>query len=113
MQELAVLQERLERFPELGHELRAHDGHALRRMAPHFDQILGTPSATFYLGGAARTHQIVAEDYASYPERFRTGTRVPYQAHGKEFMEVVANGLQSLPRIFTDLVLPKLPKLQA
>jgi plasmid stabilization system protein ParE len=33
MQELAVLQERLERFPELGHELRAHDGHALRRIA--------------------------------------------------------------------------------
>ena len=28
-------------------------------------------------------------------------------------MEAVATGLQSLPRIFTDLVLPKLPQLQA
>ncbi|MEA2661716.1 MAG: hypothetical protein QOH08_1288 [Chloroflexota bacterium] len=83
------------------------------RMAPHFDQILGTPGATFYLGGAARTHQVVAEDYADYPKRFREGIRVPYQQHSKEFMEVVAAGLQSLPRIFTELVLPKLPALQA
>lgn len=93
-------------------ELVDHDGDGWR-MAPHFDQILGTPNATFYLGGAARTHQVVAQDYASYPQRFRDGTRVPYQAHGREFMEVVANGLQSLPRIFTESVLPKLPTLQA
>jgi SAM-dependent methyltransferase len=83
------------------------------RMGPHFDQILGTPSATFYLGTAARTHQVVAEDYASYVQRFREGSRVPYQQHNKAFMEAVAAGLQSLPRIFTDFVLPKLPKLQA
>ena len=93
-------------------ELVERDG-AGWRMAPHFDQILGTPSATFYLGSAARTHQVVAEDYASYARRFREGTRVPYQEHSKAFMEAVANGLQSLPRIFTDFVLPKLPKLQA
>ena len=83
------------------------------RMAPHFDQILGTPSATFYLGGAARTHQVVALDYASYVTRFRDGSRVPYQRHGTEFMEAVADGLRSLPRIFTDFVLPKLPALEA
>lgn len=93
-------------------ELVEHDGDGWR-MAPHFDQILGTPSATFYLGGAARTHQVVGEDYASYVQRFRTGIRVPYQAHGRDFMEAVANGLQALPRIFTDFVLPKLPSLQA
>jgi SAM-dependent methyltransferase len=89
---------------------RAGDGW---RMAPHFDQILGTPSATFYLGGAARVHHVVGEDYASYPKRFRESIRVPYQAHSKAFMEAVANGLQSLPRIFTEFVLPKLPSLQA
>jgi cyclopropane fatty-acyl-phospholipid synthase-like methyltransferase len=38
---------------------------------------------------------------------------VPYQEHSKEFMDAVANGLQALPRIFTEFVLPKLPKLQA
>jgi SAM-dependent methyltransferase len=92
-------------------ELVERDG-AGWRMAPHFDQILGTPSATFYLGGAARTHQIVGQDYASYAERFREGIRVPYQEHSKEFMEAVANGLQALPRIFIDFVLPKLPALQ-
>ena len=93
-------------------ELVEHDG-AGWRMAAHFDQILGTPSATFYLGGAARVHQVVGEDYASYAKRFREGLRVPYQAHSKAFMETVANALQSLPRIFTDFVLPKLPMLQA
>jgi cyclopropane fatty-acyl-phospholipid synthase-like methyltransferase len=82
-------------------------------MATHFDQILGTPSATVYLGGAAKTHQVVGEDYASYAQRFRDGSRVPYQEHSTEFMEAVANGLQALPRIFTEFVLPKLPKLQA
>ena len=82
------------------------------RMAPHFDQILGTPSATFYLGDASRTHQVVAEDYASYVQRFRDGATVPYQQHGAEFMEIIANGLRSLPRMFTDFVLPQLPALQ-
>ena len=82
------------------------------RMAPHFDQILGIPSATFYLGDAARTHELLALDYASYIQRFRDGGTVPYQQHGAEFMEVIANGLRSLPRIFTEFVLPKLPALR-
>src|SRR5438105_1764514 len=60
------------------------------RLAPHFDQILGTPSAPFYLGGAARTHQVVGEDYASYVQRFREGSSVPYQQHSTAFMEAVA-----------------------
>jgi SAM-dependent methyltransferase len=81
------------------------------RMAPHFDQILGTPDATFYLGTAARTHLVVAQDYADYVRRFRTGAIVPYQEHGPEFMETIGIGLRTLPRIFTDLVLPKLPRL--
>jgi len=91
-------------------ELVERDG-AGWRMAPHFDQILGTPSATFYLGTAPGVHFAVGADYADYARRFREGVRVPYQEHGKAFMEAVADGLQSLPRIFTDFVLPKLPNL--
>lgn len=93
-------------------ELLERDG-AGWRMAPHFDQILGTPSATFYLGTAPGVHFAVGADYADYARRFREGARVPYQEHGKAFMEAVASGLQSLPRMFTDFVLPKLPKLHA
>jgi SAM-dependent methyltransferase len=89
---------------------RAGDGW---RMAPHFDQILGTPSATFYLGTAPGVHFAVGADYADYVRRFREGTRVPYQDHGPDFMRAVAEGLRSLPRIFTEVVLPKLPQLQA
>lgn len=81
------------------------------RMAPHFDQILGTPDATFYLGTAARTHLVLAEDYADYVRRFRSGTVVPYQEHGPAFMETIGVGLRTLPRIFLDHVLPKLPRL--
>lgn len=83
------------------------------RMAAHFDQILGTPSSTFYLGTAPGVHFAVGADYPDYPRRFREHARVPYQDHGPEFMRAVAEGLRALPRIFTDLVLPKLPQLQA
>jgi len=83
------------------------------RMAPHFDQILGSPDSTFYLGTAPGVHFAVGADYPDYVRRFREGARVPYQDHGPEFMRAVAEALRALPRIFTDLVLPKLPALQS
>lgn len=83
------------------------------RMAPHFEQILGTPSSTFYLGSAPGVHFAVGADYPDYVRRFREGARVPYQDHGPAFIRAVAEGLRSLPRIFTDLVLPQLPQLQS
>lgn len=81
------------------------------RMAPHFDQILGVPDSTFYLGAAARVHMRVGEDYREYVQRFRDGSTVSYQAHDEAFMREIADGLKSLPRIFLDFVLPKLPAL--
>jgi SAM-dependent methyltransferase len=83
------------------------------RMAPHFDQILGRPDSTFYLGGAARVHMLVAEDQGEYVQRFRDGSVKPYQAHGEAFVREVAEALKTLPRIFLDFVLPKLPALAA
>jgi SAM-dependent methyltransferase len=82
-------------------------------MAPHFDQILGTPQATFYLGRAARVHMLVGEDYRGYVQRFRDVSPVPYQAHGDAFMQEIAEGLKTLPRIFLDFVLPKLPSIRS
>src|SRR5258708_17419298 len=82
-------------------------------MAPHFDQILGTPSSTFYLGTAANVHFAVGADYPDYVRRFREGARVPYQDHRPDFMRRVAEGLRTMPRLFTALVLPKLPRLPA
>lgn len=93
-------------------QLLERDGNGWR-MAPHFDQILGDPEATFYLGRAARLHTLLAEDYKEAVARFRDGTAVSYQAHGAEFMHEVAEALKTLPRIFLDFVLPKLPTLQA
>ncbi len=83
------------------------------QMAPHFDQILGTPESTFYLGRAAKTHMLVGEDYRDYVARFRDGSTLPYQAHSQTFMYEIAEGLKTIPRIFLDFVLPNLPALAA
>jgi SAM-dependent methyltransferase len=83
------------------------------RLAPHFDQILGDPTSSFYLGQAARVHMLVGEDYADYVRHYRAGTTRPYQAHRPAFMAEVAEALQALPRIFLDVVLPRLPDLAA
>lgn len=93
-------------------ELLDRDG-AGWRMAPHFDQILGSPEATFYLGGAADVHMVLGRDYAEYPRRIRDGSRFPYQAHDDEFVRAVAEALRTLPRIFLELVLPTLPAVRA
>ncbi len=92
-------------------ELLDRDGRGWR-MAPHFDQILGTPESSFYLGRAPRVHMIVGEDYAEYPRRIRDGSRRSYQQHDERFMREVAEGLKTLPRIFVDLVLPRLPSVR-
>ena len=83
------------------------------RMAPHFDQILGDPASSFYLARAPRVHMLLGEDYPEYVGRFRAGTAWSYQEHGEAFMREVAEGLKTLPRIFLDLVLPRLPGLRA
>jgi SAM-dependent methyltransferase len=82
------------------------------RMAPHMDAILGDPDSTFYLGRAARVHLMLGgEDYPDLADRMRTGRVVPYQHHSDALIEEIGDGLSSLPRIFVDLVLPRLPAL--
>jgi SAM-dependent methyltransferase len=83
------------------------------RMAPHFDQILGNPDSSSYLALAPRVHMVLGEDYRDYVGHFRAGTARSYQEHGEVFMGEVAEALKTLPRIFLDLVLPRLPGLQA
>jgi SAM-dependent methyltransferase len=87
---------------------RAGDGW---RMAPYFDQILGNPESSFYLACAPRVHMVVSEDYRDYVRHFRAGTSRSYQQHDEAFMREVAEALKALPRIFLDLVLPRLPGL--
>jgi hypothetical protein len=81
------------------------------RMAAHFDQILGDPESSFYLACAPRVHMVLGEDYREYVAHFRAGTTRSYQEHGEVFMREVAEALKTLPRIFLDLVLPRLPGL--
>jgi SAM-dependent methyltransferase len=83
------------------------------RMAPHFDQILGNPESSFYLARAPRVHMVVGRDYGDYVRHFRAGTTSSYQDHDEGFMREVADALKALPRIFLDLVMPRLPELEA
>jgi SAM-dependent methyltransferase len=82
-------------------------------LAPHFDQILGNPESSFYLARAPRVHMVLGEDYRDYVDRFRAGTTKPYQDHDETFMYEVAEGLKTLPLIFLDFVLPRMPELAA
>jgi SAM-dependent methyltransferase len=83
------------------------------RLAPHFDQILGNPESSFYLACAPRVHMVLGEDYRGYVRHFHAGTAKSYQEHDEVFMREVAEALKTLPRIFLDLVLPRLPGLGA
>jgi cyclopropane fatty-acyl-phospholipid synthase-like methyltransferase len=56
---------------------------------------------------------VLGEDYRDYVRHFRAGTTRSYQEHDEGFMREVAEALKTLPRIFLDLVLPRLPGLRA
>ena len=84
------------------------------RMAAHMDTILGDPASAFYLGRAAKVHLTLGgEDYPDLADRLRRGRVVPYQDHSDAFIGEVADSLRSFPRMFVDLVLPRLPDLDA
>jgi SAM-dependent methyltransferase len=83
-------------------------------MAPHMDAILGDPDSPFYLGRAARAHLMLGgENYPDMADRIRRGRVVPYQDQSDAFIKEIGDGLRSLPRIFVNLVLPRVPALGA
>ncbi|MEX2431634.1 MAG: class I SAM-dependent methyltransferase [Dehalococcoidia bacterium] len=94
-------------------ELLDYDPEAGYRLAPYMDELLASPEATFYLGKFPPAHLLLARDYGRYADLFRSGGVFPYQEHDNAFLQAVAEGLRTLPRMFLDGVLPKLPNLQA
>jgi SAM-dependent methyltransferase len=92
-------------------ELLDYDPSVGYRLAPCMDEILGQPAGTYYLGLFPDAHLQVARDYARYPDFFRTGEVHPYQQHDHPFFESIAGATRTLPRMFLDAVLPKLPTL--
>ena len=79
------------------------------RMAPHFDQILGNPESIFYLALHHGCTWWWPRTTGEYVQHFRAGTTTSYQNHDENFMREVAEALKRLPRIFLDVVLPRLP----
>ncbi len=94
-------------------EILERDGNGWR-MGPHLDAILGDADSPFYLGRAARVHLMIGdEDYPDMADRLRSGRVVPYQDHSDAFITEIGDSLRSLPRIFVNVVLPRLPALGA
>ena len=84
-------------------------------MAPHMDAILGDPGSPFYLGRAAKVHLMLGRRGLPGPGGpvARAVGVVPYQDHSDALIDEIGDSLRSLPRIFVDLVLPRLPSLGA
>jgi SAM-dependent methyltransferase len=82
------------------------------RLAPFMDELLGRPGSTFSLAGFPTAHLRITDDYARYPELFRTGGSQPYVEHDQAFLAAVADATSTLPRMFCEAVLPSLPDLK-
>jgi SAM-dependent methyltransferase len=83
------------------------------RLAPFMDELLAQPEGTYYLGAIPEVHLSMSRDYDRYPVLFQTGGTFPYQEHDAVFLTGVAAATRSLPRMFLDAVVPKLPGLRA
>lgn len=94
-------------------ELLDYEPTAGYRLAPYMDEILTQPDNFSYAGDQPQIDLLVARDYARYPELFRDGGTHAFQDHDNPFFLGVAEGLRLIPRIFLELVLPKLPDLRA
>ncbi|MEP7105070.1 MAG: class I SAM-dependent methyltransferase [Chloroflexota bacterium] len=94
-------------------ELLDRDVDGRFHFAAHMDVILGEPGSNYYLGGFPAAHFQFTRDYSRYPELFRSGAVVSYQEHDEPFFRAVAGATKTLPRMFMDSVLPKLPSLAA
>ncbi len=81
------------------------------RLGPHIDELFAN-EGRFYIGGVPRIHLQIARDYARYPELFKTGGTYPFQAHDDAFLSSITKGPRTQPRIFLEMILPKLPGLK-
>ena len=83
-------------------------------MGPHMDAILGDRDSPFYLGGPRPS---ICCSAARTTRTSPTGSGAvgwsPTQDHSDAFINEVADSLRSLPRIFVNVVLPRLPALAA
>ncbi|MHB8621304.1 MAG: class I SAM-dependent methyltransferase [Chloroflexota bacterium] len=93
-------------------ELLEH-GEAGYRLAPFIDDLLANPDHTYFIGGFPNIHIQTAHDYATYPERFRDGSRTSYQAHDPSYFQAIAEGTRSLPRMLVETALRELPEIGA
>ncbi len=94
-------------------ELLDYDPATGYRMAPFMAELLGQPESPYYMGALPEMHFVLARDYARYPDLFLSGKVFPYQSHDEIFFTAVAKSSHSLPRLFLEAILPKLPALAA
>lgn len=81
------------------------------RFGPHAAGLLADDTDRSYMGDAPRFHTLVAQDAKRLPELFRTGKTYPYALHGEDFLRSAAMVTRSLPHLFIETLLPRLPEL--
>lgn len=81
------------------------------RLAADMDRLLASPDDLFYMGDLPRMHVAMGRDYARYPDLFRGGPVLPFQAHDREFLQTVATASRSLPALLLEKVAPRMPSL--
>jgi SAM-dependent methyltransferase len=79
------------------------------RLAPHFDQILASPTHPRFLGAYVRLgSEVAADDFAQLRDAFRTGKARPFQGRGDGFNALIAQSTWGLQVATTKKLLPGL-----
>lgn len=82
------------------------------RFAPHMMSLLADDSHGLYVGDYPRYHALASQDSRRLPELFRSGKAFPYGLHGEDFLRSAAMVTRTLPNLFLDTYLAKLPELR-
>lgn len=97
-----------------GFGLLEADTIARYRLAPHFDQILASPTHPRYLGGYVRLGtEFAAEDFRRCRDAFRDGLSLPFQGRSHAFADVIGEAIGGLHVVTARKLLPELGEVKA
>lgn len=90
------------------------DTPARYRLAPHFDQILASPTHPRYLGGYVRLGtEFAAEDFRRCRDAFRNGLSLPFQGRSHAFADVIGQAIGGLHVVTARKLLPELGDMKS
>jgi SAM-dependent methyltransferase len=82
------------------------------RLATGMDELFANEGGAFYLGGSPNVQLQIARDYKRFLDFFKNGGTYPFQSHDRPFFLALTKGPRPQPRLFINVVLPKVPGLK-